>query len=150
MTYLIYDVLKDDHAKQRDLCAQLKETEGASEERKTLWEALRVELEAHAAAEEQAFYAEMMEQPKATDQSRHSVHEHQKMSKLTKELEKMDMSSSGWLTKFKTLADEVIHHLDEEETKVFKMAKSIFDEGKEKQMAEVFETRKRAEVKKVK
>ena len=69
----IYERLKQDHEKQRALGKKILETQGASQARKALWHDYKVELEAHASAEEQTLYAELMVHPEATDQSRHSV-----------------------------------------------------------------------------
>ena len=144
----IYDRLKKDHEKQRDLCAKLLKTEGDSDERHKLWEMLRVELEAHALAEEQTFYAELMEHPDATEQARHSVAEHKDMADLVEELEKTEMSSGGWLQKFKKLSHDVNHHVDEEEEDVFPLGKKVIGDKRADELASEFNERKPAEVKK--
>ena len=56
----IYERLKDDHCKQRGLCGGLAKTSGDTEERRRLFTALKTEVEAHAAAEEQTLYAELI------------------------------------------------------------------------------------------
>jgi len=76
----IYEQLIDDHGKQKGLLAGLVSTEGDSSERRRLFDLLKVELEAHAAAEEQVFYAELMAEPDGQEKARHSVAEHQTAS----------------------------------------------------------------------
>ena len=56
----IYARLEDDHEKQRDMSAGLARTSGDTSERRRLFDELRREIEAHAAAEEQTFYAELI------------------------------------------------------------------------------------------
>ena len=72
----IYDRLKSDHDRHRQLLSQLVETCGDSEARRKLWETFFYEVGAHAAAEEEAFYAPLMEESKGQPKARHSVSEH--------------------------------------------------------------------------
>lgn len=144
----IYKRLEKDHNKQRDLIDQLKNTKDGSDERAKLWLKLKAELEAHASAEEQAFYSELMKEPKGTDETRHAVEEHQEMHEMIVELDAIDQSSDIWMKKFEDLAHRVIHHVDEEEDEFFPKAKKIFDKSEEKQMLEDFNERKPAELNK--
>ena len=144
----IYERLKQDHEKQRELGETILQTQGASDERKALWHDYKVELEAHASAEEQTFYAELMSHPKASDQTRHSVSEHKDAADIVEELEEMDMSSPGWLTRFKQLKHDIEHHLDEEEDDVFSLSRELISDRKARQLAEAFNQRKPAEVQK--
>lgn len=59
----------------------------------------------------------------------------------------MDMSSSGWLQKFKKLKEDLDHHMDEEEKEVFSMARKIIDDRQAEQLAQEFNGRKDAELK---
>ena len=143
----IYNRLKEDHAAQREMCETIANTHSGSQNRADLWQKIKVELEAHAAAEEQVFYSELMEKPDGTDQSRHSVHEHQEMTKLITELDAMDQNADVWLKKFETLKHKVIHHVDEEEADMFPLARKLVGADKANAMAEDFEKRKAAEAK---
>lgn len=60
----IYDRLKSDHDRQRQILSQLVETTGDSQVRRMLWETFFYDVAAHAAAEEEAFYAPLMEDSK--------------------------------------------------------------------------------------
>lgn len=142
----IYERLIEDHDRQRRFCDILEKTEGDSDGRREIWEKLKVELEAHAAAEEQTFYAELIQHPDATSEGRHSIHEHQEMTKVIRELEDKDFSSPGWLPTFKDLAHKVRHHLEEEEKDVFVLARKVIDDKTAKQLAADFNDRKPAEV----
>ncbi|GGD06352.1 hemerythrin domain-containing protein [Aquisalinus flavus] len=141
----IYARLKKDHDTQRALGEKIVETEGDSNERRALWRRYRVELEAHASAEEQTFYAELMSHPEASDQTRHSVSEHKDAADLVEEIEDMDMSSPGWLTKFKQLKHDIEHHVDEEEEDVFDLARKTIDDAKAEALTDRFNERKPAE-----
>lgn len=144
----IYTRLEKDHDKQRDLIKKIKKTQNGSDNRSKLWTELKVELEAHASAEEQAFYSELMRDPDGTDETRHAVEEHQEMHEIIAELDIMDQSDDLWLKKFEKLGDKVVHHVDEEEADFFPKAKKLFDKSEEKEILEDFNERKPKEKKK--
>ncbi|WP_340586185.1 hemerythrin domain-containing protein [Erythrobacter alti] len=141
----IFDRLKQDHEKHRNLLDKLAETSGESEERRELFEEFTLEAKGHAAAEEQALYSTMLRKPPTTDPTRHSVAEHHELEELMNDLAATDMSSSAWLTKFKKLDHDYRHHINEEEEDHFpEFEKLLTDEDRE-HMRCVFEKRKKAE-----
>lgn len=142
----IFDRIKQDHEKQRKLMDTLVDTEGDSEKRNFAFTNFSEELKAHAAAEEQVFYAALMKDEDGTDKSRHSVAEHKEALDLLKELKKMSMSSAGWLQKFKKLQHDNEHHMKEEEDEVFPHAKKVLDDSVLEKMLKEFEQRKQAEM----
>ncbi len=142
----IFERLIADHNKHRDLLARIAETTGDSEERRTLFEQLRIDITAHASAEEQSLYAEMMARPELTDDARHSVAEHKELDDLIGELVEMDMSSPAWLTKFKTLRHEYLHHIEEEEEDMFPAADEELSNAVEAKLGKIFADRKPEEM----
>ncbi|AXB77411.1 hemerythrin domain-containing protein [Novosphingobium sp. P6W] len=142
----IFEDLKADHDKHRTMLAQLGETQGDSEERRDLFEKLRKELQAHAAAEEESLYATMLGNPDLRDEARHSVSEHKEIDDFLGELVETDMSSSAWLTKFKELRHRYLHHIDEEEEDMFPAADKKMSAQTEKKLAATFEERKPKEL----
>jgi hemerythrin superfamily protein len=142
----IFDDLKADHDRQRKLLDRIAETHGDSDERRTLFEELRQELQAHAAAEEESLYATMLACPDLRDEARHSVSEHKEIDDYLGELIEMDMSSGGWLTKFKQMKHRYEHHIDEEEEEMFPEAAAQLSEKAEAEMTKVFEARKPREL----
>ena len=52
----IYETLKSDHDKHRELLKKLAETSGDSSTRRKFWAEFYYDVGAHAAAEEEAFY----------------------------------------------------------------------------------------------
>lgn len=141
----IYQVIENDHGKHRGLLGAIAETEGASDERRRLWDLFYYDVKSHAAAEEETFYSKLMETPEGQDDARHSVSEHKEMDDLMEELNGMDMSSSGWLTKFKQLRHDYEHHMDEEEEDIFSKAREVFDAQAARRFAKDFDARKEAE-----
>jgi len=141
----IYERLTRDHDLQRNLARKIMETSGDSDARRQLFDQFKVELEAHAAAEEQTLYASLLKKPETQGQARHSISEHQDAAELIKELESTDMTSGAWIQKFEKLKDEVVHHVDEEEQDVFPKARKLIDDDEAEKMASRFDDRKDAE-----
>lgn len=128
----IFEALRSDHERQRDLAARLVQTEGASPERRDLFARLTSELTAHAGAEERYFYLPLMEDDLTQGKARHSVAEHQELDELVEQLKGYDMSGSQWLQTARELARRLEHHLDEEEHEVFQIAgKALTDVQKD-------------------
>jgi len=142
----IFDDLRADHDRHREMLARLADTSGDSEERRTLFEAFRVEVSAHAAAEEESLYAAMLARPELRDEARHSVAEHKEIDDFLAELIDTDMSSSAWLLKFREMRHRYEHHIDEEEEEMFPAAAEDLSEAEQARIAKVFEARKPKEV----
>lgn len=141
----IFGRLIMDHELHRDLLDALAATQGGSDERAELFERLTREIKSHAAAEEQALYSTMMRKPETTEETRHSVAEHQEIQELLNDLAATPMSSGAWMGKFKTLSDRYLHHIDEEESENFHDYARYLTAADEQHMRAVFERRKAAE-----
>jgi len=141
----IFERLKQDHDKHRDLLDQIGQTHGESDKRERLFNELTKELKGHAAAEEQALYSTMLRKPETTGETRHSVAEHHEIEEALNDLAATDMATGGWLTKFKSFDERYRHHIEEEEDEHFPdFAKYLTDED-ERHMKSVFDRRKREE-----
>ncbi|MEZ5743481.1 MAG: hemerythrin domain-containing protein [Sphingomonadaceae bacterium] len=142
----IFEDLKKDHDRHREMLEKLGETSGDSEERRTQFEELRKELQAHAAAEEESLYATMLARPDLRDEARHSVAEHKEIDDFLAELVETEMSSPAWLQKFKEMRHRYLHHIEEEEEEMFPEADKGLDAKAEKEAAETFEEAKPREL----
>jgi hypothetical protein len=131
----IFESLRDDHEIQRDLIEQLLATQGDSDERRELFGRLKVELEAHAGAEERFFYVPLMEHDLTQDKARHSVSEHKELDDFVEQLEGYDMAASQWLITARELCERLTHHLDEEEHEVFQLAGKALTERQKDELA---------------
>ncbi|WP_077146461.1 hemerythrin domain-containing protein [Sphingopyxis sp. KK2] len=138
----IFDRLKADHDRHRDLLDRIDATQGDSDEREQLFEAFRVEVTAHAASEEMSLYATMLGKPDLRDEAQHSVAEHKEIDDLLTELYEMDFASTGWLTRFRTMKHRYLHHIDEEEEEMFPEAEEGLSAAKKKELIAIFEKEK--------
>jgi Hemerythrin HHE cation binding domain len=135
----IFEALRTSHETQRTLANQLIATSGDSPERALLFRELKLELAAHAAAEERFFYIPLIENDMTQEPSRHGISEHHDMDKLVEELEKTDASSPGWLVTAKELHHKVFHHLKDEEHGVFQLAGKVLTEAQKISLAKGYE-----------
>ncbi|HEY0621674.1 hemerythrin domain-containing protein [Sphingomonas sp.] len=143
---LIFAELKRDHDRHRDLLERIVSSDPDSEERAVLFEQLRVELQAHAAAEEESLYATMLANPDLRDEARHSVAEHKEIDDYLGQLVEADPSSDAWAKIFKELRHRYLHHIEEEEEEMFPAAARDLDEETKVRLAAVFEKRKPKEL----
>lgn len=138
----IFADLKADHDRQRTLFARLGEGSGDSRERRATFEALRLELQAHAAAEEESLYAAMLADPELREDARHSVAEHKEVDDLLGALIEADFGSPEWAERFGELRHRYMHHIDEEEQEMFPAAAKRIDKAEAADLARRFEARK--------
>lgn len=142
----IYADLKKDHDRHRKLLDEIEATSRGGDERRALFDELRKELQAHAAAEEQALYALMLANPDLRDEARHSVAEHKEIDDLLGELVEIEPNDIGWINKFREMRYRYEHHIDEEEEEMFPAAADELSTSDEDKAARVFEERKPEEL----
>lgn len=135
----IYKAIKEDHDIQRGLIEKIKETSEGSDQRNSLWEELKKELEVHAVAEERYFYSPLIDTDEMQEDARHGIAEHHEIDELIQKVDKADMSSSDWKVTMDKLAKTVLHHLKDEEEEFFDKAKDIYDNTEAKTFADGYE-----------
>ena len=141
----VYDAIKADHDVHRQLLHELTETHGDSARRRDLWNQFYYEVKSHAAAEEETFYSRLMRHPEGQDNARHSVAEHKELDDIMEDLNSMDFSSTGWLTRLKTLKHDYEHHMEEEENEIFDKGRELLSNEQVIGFAAEFIERKAAE-----
>ncbi|MES2978581.1 MAG: hemerythrin domain-containing protein [Pseudomonadota bacterium] len=124
----IFDALRRSHDKQRGLSEQLVNAGGDSTQRQALFDQLKTELMAHAAAEERCFYVPLIAHDLTQEPSRHGIAEHHDIDKLIEKAEEAGPGSSAWPEAVKALQHKVLHHLEEEEEKIFPLARQVLSE----------------------
>jgi len=139
----IFQDLKADHDRHRALLARIAEK---GEDRQTAFEAFRLDVTAHAAAEEESLYATMLANPDLRDEARHSVSEHKEIDDFFGALLDLDFGGADWEAKFEEMRHRYEHHIDEEEEEMFPAASEKLSEADEGRLAEIFERRKPKEL----
>lgn len=123
----IYDRLRESHERQRAFLRKLLRTKPGKEQQ-TLFTALRLELAAHAAAEERFLYAVILMQDAGLKSSRHALSEHHDIDELIEDMQKLDKAGAAWLEKARELSHKVHHHLREEEKKFFQVSGKLLSQ----------------------
>lgn len=142
----IYERLKADHDKQRAMLKELGELQGDTKKREALFEKFRLEMESHAAAEEESLYATMLGNPELRDDARHSVSEHKEVDDVIGKMMDLDFASDEWEENFHHMRRRYEHHIDEEEEEMFPAADRVFDEATEVALGETYAERKPEEL----
>lgn len=141
----IFEAIREDHDIQRTLCEKLLKTSGKSQERKELWDKLKIELKGHEVAEERHFYKPLIDNDMMIKHARHGIAEHHEIDELIEKIDETEMDSSAWLTFAKQLSDKVHHHLEDEEHSFFQLAGKVFTEDQKKSLSKEYEKAMKAE-----
>ena len=116
-------MLKEDHDKVKQLFDQFEAAKGKPARRKIVREAL-TELKVHAAIEEEIFYP-AVRKAVGGEIMNEADEEHHVAKLLIAELDSMDGSESHFDAKFMVLAENVRHHIKEEENEMLPKAKGV-------------------------
>jgi Hemerythrin HHE cation binding domain len=135
----LFELLHQSHEIQRGLCRQLTATRKDTARRELLFLQLKVELEAHAAAEERFVYVPLLLTDSGLSVSRHALSEHHDIEELCEDLSVRDKAGDGWLAVARQLSEKVRHHLKEEESKFFKVAGRILPDKQKALLARRYE-----------
>ncbi|MGO1251069.1 hemerythrin domain-containing protein [Psychrobacter sp.] len=126
------------HEVQRELCNKLEKSEGEAE-RKAAYEDLKLELQAHAAAEERHLYVPVMQHDEGLDLSRHAITEHHEMDEMMETLDDGRIGKEKWDKTCADLIHKVRHHLEEEEDEFFKEARKILDTDLQQRLGALYQ-----------
>ena len=123
------DLLKKQHREVKGLFKKLEKTENGSERRK-LMETLAQDLQMHTTIEEEIFYPALreVESKKAEKMVNEAYEEHHVVKLVLAELPKVDPQDERFEAKMTVLSELIEHHVEEEESEMFKLAEKL---GKE-------------------
>lgn len=142
----IFDRLKQDHDSHRQLFAKMDEAKDDADRLEKLFEQFKVEVKAHAAAEEETLYATMLSRPDLREDAQHSVSEHKEIEDYLEEMEEQEFDGQEWRETFAQLKKRYLHHIEEEEEEMFPDAAKDLTDAEEKQLGDKFAERKPAEL----
>jgi len=120
-------LLKADHEKAKKLMTELEDTtERGVKTREQKWTKLLKELTIHENIEEEIFYPALIEHPKAKDIVLEAMEEHHLVDEIVAQLKDTPFDDEHWGAKFTVTKENVEHHIEEEETEMFKIARQVF------------------------
>jgi iron-sulfur cluster repair protein YtfE (RIC family) len=143
-TMNVFELLKEDHKKVSQIFEKLEHTtEQAVKTRDELFGKLKNELEIHTRIEETIFYPVLKEAAETRAIALEAYEEHKVVKELLEEMTSTPVSSEQWTAKFTVLKESVEHHVEEEESDMFKGAREVLT----KEQAEELGARMEAEKK---
>ncbi|WP_327753120.1 hemerythrin domain-containing protein [Sphingobium sp. SJ10-10] len=142
----IFDRLKQDHDAHRQIFDKMADAKDQPDRLEKLFEQFKVEVTAHAAAEEETLYATMLARPDLREDAQHSVSEHKEIDDYLEELASLSFNGEEWNGVFAQLKQRYLHHIDEEEKEMFPDAAGELTAEEEQKLAALFAKRKPAEL----
>jgi hemerythrin superfamily protein len=131
----IFNLLKEDHDKVKNLFQKLEKTEETSE-CDELFGQLEQELTVHSRLEEEHFYPALEHDPQTKDLISEALKEHQQVDQVLEDLMDMLPDDEDWDEILKELNRLVEHHVAEEENTIFPKVQQVLGEEKAKELAE--------------
>ncbi len=127
-------VLKADHEKVKALFGRALELESGDADIEDLAEQIIIELKLHTEAEEQIFYPAL--KTKALDANEDDAKnevleayiEHGSVKELIAKIEAMEPSDESYKAVLQVMSEQVEHHVEEEESEMFKQARELLSE----------------------
>ncbi|WP_052045964.1 hemerythrin domain-containing protein [Candidatus Paracaedibacter symbiosus] len=136
----IYDLLIVDHNKVKQLYREMLIHSGKEQE--DLFNQIKTEVLLHAHAEEEIFYKHLQKRDSLDSQIEHSYSEHQEVENQLEEITSKISSGEEWLGIAKEMMQNLSHHIEEEENKLFPEARKIIDKNEEKELGDQFRLQK--------
>jgi hemerythrin superfamily protein len=125
------DLLRQDHNMVKDLFQRFEKTEERSKKKQIAEEAI-MNLVVHAQIEEEIFYPAMRKQLGDVELLHEAREEHHVADTIMEELQTMKLSDKDYDAKFTVLAENVKHHIGEEEGEMFPKASEAGQKALEK------------------
>ena len=123
------DLLKKQHRHVKGLFKQVEKTED-SRGRRDLMEQIAHALKVHTQLEEEVFYPAVAElgSQKAQEMVMEAIEEHHVVDLVLAELPKVDPEDERFEAKMTVLKELIEHHVEEEESEMFKLAQKLGSE----------------------
>lgn len=126
--FSLFEAIRLDHQRQRELMRQLSKTDGMSALRRELYRQLSHELRAHELAEQPCLYTPLFNSGLTRSSASLGVAQHREIDELLRQLDSTDMASPYWLKRARYLFERVLNHIDGEEQHVFELASRVISE----------------------
>ncbi len=139
----IYEILKDDHDRIKELLQELMAiSQDNAEDRHRIIQDIRDELIPHSRAEEAVFYNALRAIDAGKGEAFHGYQEHLMAETLLRTLQIMDTIGADWRKTCEKLRNALEHHIQEEETEIFAIAKANLTHQEAEMIGQAFETLK--------
>ena len=117
MEQKLFELLKRDHRQVEKWMTQIED--GSERDREEVFTTLQDALEKHMQLEEKHFYPQVKKIKELKDLAVDAVEEHEKVKNFLSQLEDLDVDDDEWLTTFTEMRQGILHHVQDEEKKIF-------------------------------
>jgi hemerythrin superfamily protein len=131
----VVDLIMEDHREVERLFDRMKSDPG---QRPMLVPVVTTLLIAHSRAEEAEVYPVARDEAGESDSVAHSQEEHAEAEELLERLAGLDHSSPEFDSTLQELMDAVLHHVEEEESKVLPGMRTRLDDSRRAELGEAF------------
>ena len=139
-------VLKQDHARVRQLLTKMESTtEKAVDRREQLLKQIETEIKVHTRIEEEIFYPAFKEAARKSDQHIYyeALEEHHVVDMVMPQLKGTSADSEEFGAKAKVIKDLIEHHAEEEETEMFPKARKVMSASQLREVGASLQRRKK-------
>lgn len=128
MTHEFFQLLQKDHQEIMNIFEQIEQVPISSvRTREDMFKQLNRVLIPHMKGEERAFYPELAEKQESHIDALKAMQEHHVTELVFNELDRMPKQEDEWGPKLSVLKEIVQHHINEEESKIFKIAGELLN-----------------------
>jgi hemerythrin superfamily protein len=141
----VLTLLKEDHKTVGALLDEAKQCEPGDARLDTLAEEIEAALTVHAAIEEKYFYPALRDRAEESDEAVdvfEAYTEHELVKKLIELLKSGRQPDEQFKAEVQVLAENVTHHVKEEESTIFALAREVFDKEELEELGEEMEAAK--------
>jgi len=138
----IYECLKQDHEELKDILGRLVQLEDSDVKRFELLEEVRDALIPHSRAEEAVFYNSIRALDADSGKIMHGYKEHIEAEGLLRALQVQEKVNLGWKATARKLKEAIEHHIQEEETQIFDLARKLLSDDDAEKIGVAFEKMK--------
>ncbi len=140
----IFDLLTSEHEKVKKILEQMEQSSArAGRRREALLDHLNENLLPHMYAEEQYFYQILLDETPDKEIVYQALEEHRAAKAVLLDLEDAPSDDPRWSARCKVLKELIEHHVEEEESTVFDVAREIMDQDRATEVAKRFKELKK-------
>jgi hemerythrin superfamily protein len=121
----LFELLKRDHRQVEKWMSQIEE--GSQSKREELFPELQDALEKHMQMEEKNFYPQLQKIKELKDLAADAKEEHENTKKILVKLDDLQLDDAKWIPAFQKLQHGLLHHIQDEETKIFPECANLMD-----------------------
>lgn len=136
MAQQLFELLKKDHRLVEQLMDKLVDVD--EDQRQEIFEQLNENLTQHLQLEEKYFYPRIKKADQLKDLVADALEEHREAKEFLQKLNKMNIETEQWLDTLQEMQEGVLHHVEDEEDKIFPKCIDVLDKAQIQEITQQF------------